>query len=258
MPPSKRALRQQMTDGGGTAALPAMTMKDLDLMLYGGGSGGAPVVAASSVVRHDDGTIEVAGYRLTGVGLVGGENASREDWMTVGRVLGKLVNGLQWLIGDWIIQAKPEWGETYASAEEVGFEETTFKDYVYVCRNVQMSVRTDILSFGHHKLVASLSPSEQREWLKRATAEGWSVSEMRAAMRGQRTPTLPDGSKDYDKIRETEAFDAVKGLRGVKNKLGKMTREERMTAAAKAAQARAYFEELENLLYRRNQEDSAG
>lgn len=257
MPPSKRALRQQMTDGGGAAALPAMTMHDLDMMLYGGGSGGAPVVAASSVVRHDDGTIEVAGFTLTGVGLTGGETSSHEDWMTVGRVLRKLENGLQWLIGDWVLKTKPEWGDTYAWAEELGFALPTLWDYVYVCRSVQISVRTEILSFGHHKLVAGIPDAKtQREWLERAEAEGWSVAAMRAAMRGQRTPTLPDGSKDYDKIRETEAFDAVKGLRGVKNKLGKMTREERMTAAASAAKARAYFEELENLLYRRNQEDA--
>ena len=214
----------------------------------------ALVPDASGVLRFDD-------VKLTRVGLIIPADGMREDTALLLLDMSLNLEGsIQWIVGDILAYGeRQKWGEFYKGAmEKYQRKYFTVADYKYVCSGVDFSVRTENLTFGHHKLVASLSPSEQREWLKRATAEGWSVSEMRAAMRGQHTPTLPDGSKDYDKIRETEAFDAVKHLRGVKNKLGKMTREERMTAAAKAAQARAYFEELENLLYRRNQEDSAG
>lgn len=248
---SKRERREQMANGGesGVAPLSGITMKDLDLMLYGGGVDDAPV-AGSEVVRHADGTIEIAGYTLTGVGLTGGENATADDWKTLGRVLRKLENGLQWLIGDWIIKAEPAWGSTYAMAEELGFEETSVKDFVYVCRHVQMSVRTDFLSFGHHKLVAAMPEDIQREWLNQAVAGQWSISQLREAMKVKRVSVLPSGETDHDKMREREAFDALKRIKNLRPaRISKMTREERFAAAADALRVKGWFGDLADQLY---------
>lgn len=257
MPQQSKRERREMMNGGGSGAAPlsGITMKDLDLMLYGGGVDNSPM-AGSEVVRHEDGTIEVAGYTLTGVGLTGGENATLDDWQTLGRVLRKLENGLQWLIGDWIIKADLEWGSTYACAEELGFDAETLRGYVYVCRNVKLWVRTHNLSFGHHKLVAAMPEDVQREWLKRADDGQWSISQLREAMKVKRVPVLPSGEKDYDKIREQEAFDSLKRIKNLRPaQISKMTREERFTAAADALRVKGWFGELADLLYGRESDE---
>lgn len=247
--PSKRDMRERMMNEGGQAvALPALTVSELDKWLYGGGED-TPVQGAE-VVRHEDGTIEIAGYKLTGVGLEGGEDATLDDWKTVGRVLRKLENGLQWLIGDWIIKAKPAWGSTYDCAEELGFEPDTLKKFVYVCRNVQLWIRIHNLSFNHHMLVAPMTADLQRDWLERAANAKWSVAQLREALKAKRVPLLTSGEKDYDKIREQEALDSLKRIKNLRPaRISKMTREERFAAAADALRVKGWFGDLADLLY---------
>ena len=84
---------------------------------------------------------------------------------------------------------RPEWGDKYTEAcERFGREKQSLKNYKWVAGSVELSVRTDNLSWEHHKLVAPLTPAAQKKWLKKAEKEGWSVSELRKAIRdAQRT-----------------------------------------------------------------------
>ncbi|MCU0466819.1 MAG: hypothetical protein MUF38_19915 [Anaerolineae bacterium] len=204
----------------------------------------ALVPDASGVLRFDD-------VKLTRVGLVFPVDGMRQD--TALLLLDMALNlegSIQWIVGDLLAYGDSQkWGEFYKAAmEKYQRQYFTVADYKYVCSSVDFSVRTENLTFGHHKLVASLPAYEQREWLDRAVAEGWSVAAMRTAMREKReklTPTLRDDSKDYDKIRHDEARAAIARLKAVRlGKIAKMSREERMLARNDALVAKAYFEEM--------------
>ena len=141
-----------------------------------------------------DGSLVAFDYRLTGIGLdPSALSGQRADWERLGQLLFRFDRSMQWLIGDWLLQGEDnKWGKHEEIAAELGLQVKTLYDYRYVARHVDFSVRTELLSFGHHKLVAQLEPSLQRRWLKRAAAgdldaasgepRPWSISRLRKEM----------------------------------------------------------------------------
>lgn len=181
-----------------------------------------------ALVPAGDGTFDFRGYRLTGVGLAGGEASSEADWAELGAVLRQLEGSLQWLIGDWVAAGELRWGKTYEEiCELTGYEYQTVRTYVYIARNVDLSIRMDKLSHAHHALVAPIAdPDLQRQWLQYAVEHRLSVAKLRAEMRaaeeeaqrqisqmagGADSPTLDPHANSDEKPHATtrEAFNKV-------------------------------------------------
>ncbi len=141
-----------------------------------------------------DGAIAAYDYRLTGIGLdPNALAADRQSWQRLGALLFRFDRSMQWLIGDWLLQGeRNNWGQHDAIARRLGYDVKTLYDYRYVARHVDFSVRTEKLSFGHHKLVAHLDADQQRRWLARAVKgdrdlqsgapRPWSISRLRKEM----------------------------------------------------------------------------
>ncbi|MBK9122828.1 MAG: hypothetical protein IPM16_06860 [Chloroflexi bacterium] len=124
--------------------------------------------------------------RVTRIGLEGFAQ-NFEEWAAFGQFLREVEAGLQWAIGDWLNQGEIRYRDTYmGAAVGLGFEVATLRDFAYVARSVKLSVRTDALSFNHHKLIAAMDPQMQRLWLARAVAANWSIGEMRDQLRGDK------------------------------------------------------------------------
>jgi N6-adenosine-specific RNA methylase IME4 len=105
---------------------------------------------------------------------------SFERWEQVGETLGRIGRAHQWWIGDWINFGERAYGEKYAQAiEDTGLDYQTTANLAWVAGKVQSSWRQETLSWSHHQEVAKLEPAEQKRWLKRAVAEGWSSKELR-------------------------------------------------------------------------------
>jgi hypothetical protein len=140
-----------------------------------------------SIVPLPNGAYSVFGFVLTPIGLELEREVTAADWEGVGNLLRRLEGSIQWLIGDWILLGERKFKETYLQySVETGYERQSLRDLVYVCSNVDLSVRTDKLTFTHHKLVAGLEREKQIHWLKRAL-EGdgknvWTVAQMRRAI----------------------------------------------------------------------------
>lgn len=114
---------------------------------------------------------------------------TREDWEQTGKLLKQLDSSMQWLIGDLIVCGEDlKWGDQKTIAESFGFEYGTIRNYAYVCRKVEMSIRSDKLDFAHHQLVAALPVGKQIFWLNAAEkgddGKRWSVSRLRDAING--------------------------------------------------------------------------
>ena len=152
----------------------------------------------------NDGSIRAYDYRLTSVGLDPNTLSDIKDhWEQLGRFLFRLDHSIQWLIGDWLLHGESnQWGKHEEIADKLGYEVKTLYDYRYVARNVHFSVRTEKLSFGHHKLVAHLQTKEQVQWLRKAAtgdtnketgqAHPWSISRLRNELLALPAPSPGD------------------------------------------------------------------
>lgn len=189
---SKREQRAAARDAGmgfgdlNADDLPETSLNEIDMGLFGNlgsltdGTGLIPTASA-------DGMIQIGHFKLTGTGLkTDSDDIDKSEWEQIGGILRRLEGSLQWLIGDWFVYGSHRWGDMYESvAESMGYNPKTLRDYAYVARNVELSIRIDILSFAHHQLVAGKSDEEQIYWLTRARDEKLTVAKLRKAINGE-------------------------------------------------------------------------
>ncbi len=203
-------------------------------------TGGALVVA-------DDGAIHVGHFTMTPIGLLVEENVHLEEWQRFGNVLQRIDAAIQWLIGDWMTYGERVWGQTYEQvAQATGYDVKTLYDYAYVARGVQFSVRTEKLSFGHHKLVAALPPDLQREWLKYAAANNLSISQLRSEL--NTTPPTPLQSSAFDSFFSPEVHRNFKKMLALGVKAGQGDRRARDKFLSQIQEFRRWLEAVEQAL----------
>ena len=188
---------------------------------------------------------------MTPTGLVAGGQATFDEWQRVGDVLKRLDASIQWLIGDWFAYGEQVWGQTYDQVSEAtGYEIKTLYDYAYVAKNVDFSVRTEKLTFGHHKLVARLEPEEQRRWLEYAAIHQLSISQLRQAM-GANSPTLSEQSEGWNTLLSPEIKRAINQLFSLGRKAGQGDRHASEKLLSQIEQHRKWLDALERMV--RNQ-----
>jgi hypothetical protein len=110
------------------------------------------------------------------------KNLPEDQWIKFGQFFNHIEVATQWWIGDWWAYGEHAYGDRKALFKEGGpLEGMSFKTcatYGYVARNVTTSTRVEVLSFKHHRIVATLPPTQQRKWLERAAKEEWSIREL--------------------------------------------------------------------------------
>jgi len=154
-----------------------------------------------SIVRQPDGTMRLGRFTLTSTSLDIPQDATEDEWSEVGQTLLQIQGSIQWHLGDWLVYGDTrEWGETYKRlAAQFEYEVQTLRVLAMVARSVHPLIRNQQLSFAHHRLVAGLSPEKQRQWLDKAAAQGWTISQTKEAMRKKRPtpPNLKPGTREH-------------------------------------------------------------
>jgi hypothetical protein len=108
-------------------------------------------------------------------------------WASAGRRFGAVGRGIQWLLGDWIAYGNSRFGERYARASKItGYDTQTLMNMVYVASRFPVSRRRENLSWSHHEALAAHSEEEQERWLDGASANRWSVADLRMMLRTSR------------------------------------------------------------------------
>lgn len=109
-------------------------------------------------------------FAITPTGIEFHEELTFEEWDDLGQKLAPVGKSIGFIIGDWINYGEGRYGEKYDDAiARTGLAVQTLRNYAWVARRVEMSVRTDNLDFTHHQVVAKLkSPDEQGHWLQMA------------------------------------------------------------------------------------------
>lgn len=154
-----------------------------------------PALGDRAIV-HEDGALQLDSFRITPIGLVGGERASEAEWRKLGKTLFRLHDSLQIIIGDWLVQGERVHGKTY---DQIAFDfdrkKKTLYNWKYVMSSVDISLRGEILTFKHYRVVAAMDHEKQAYWLALAIKHKWGAGKMQDEINETYPPELPDAPK---------------------------------------------------------------
>lgn len=119
--------------------------------------------SANSIVLQDDGLYRFRRFRMTRTHLIAPEEINPEEFEAFGYFLRGMDNAVQFWIGDWAnlyvgSEANDqERGKLYKElADRFGMQVRTIQNYASVCRNLEVSLRRETVSFTHHREVSEL------------------------------------------------------------------------------------------------------
>ena len=121
---------------------------------------------------------------FTPIGLEVIGEISFEEWHEIGLRIGRAMRAASFVVGDWMVYGEgrmdsqrtfwPDIPATHQVPTDIydeavritGMDRQTLHNYAWVARNVPASLRSEELSFEHHKKVAKLKTVEQKShWL---------------------------------------------------------------------------------------------
>lgn len=120
-------------------------------------------------------------------GLVVHGDFTKEEWESVGHQISKVTKAFMWIIGDWLLAGEGEGylpdGKLDSTAKLFGFDYQTIANAKWVAGKIPSSRRRELLSFEHHKEVASRQDAE--ELLEWAEANDATVKQLRQEKKGR-------------------------------------------------------------------------
>jgi len=140
-----------------------------------------------------------AKYQTSAVGLVAKGKATYAQWEVALSVACGIAKSCPFWIGDLLNIGEHTYGESYTQAiNDTGFDPGYLRNLKWTCSRVDLSVRSDKLSFTHHSLVAPCDPADQKKWITLAVNNKWTVKELREAM--HEGEEVEDGEGDAEDL----------------------------------------------------------
>jgi hypothetical protein len=121
-------------------------------------------------------TISPVGLRIT-------SELSFEEWSELATAIGQAARSIAFIVGDWLVYGQSLFGTDGFPDKRVdsasyqlavaatGLDLSTLQNYAYVSRSIPYSLRTERLSWEHHRLVAKLPDDGKRDWIEACVAE---------------------------------------------------------------------------------------
>jgi hypothetical protein len=168
------------------------------------------VMPDNALVKREDGAFVYKQFVLSATAMAIPDGTEEEDWQDIGRVLREMESAVSWWVGDWAVYANRVWGATAKQIAAIfEYEQATIEAYMSVAKSIPGMIRNHTVSFSHHRLVMRLPIEEQDKWITDAAREGWTIAQMREAMKGD-TPAPPrwiseNAIKDWGFLRSLES-----------------------------------------------------
>ena len=122
-------------------------------------------------------------FTVSRTGLAVHASLSFTEWASLAPRLNEASRCIGFLIGDWLVYGQGLFGldgfpdrrvdeSTYQVAiASTGLDRSTLQSYAYVSRNIPQSLRSERLSWEHHRLLAKLPVAEIGGWIAKCLAE---------------------------------------------------------------------------------------
>jgi hypothetical protein len=169
----------------------------------------------------DDKLVEMRKFKMDGFSLTmerGAGGATKLEWESAGRFLGKVNRASMFLIGDWVlagIDAGFTRGDVYDEVESItGLDNQTLRNAVYVSKHVLAQVRRADLPFYHHQMVAALPPEQQEKLLDQAATNNWTGRQLADVVQ-ERIPVSTIPTEPHEVRLAHELFDWVQKARDI-------------------------------------------
>lgn len=139
--------------------------------------------------------------KATRTALIIEDGATDAQLAEIGLSLASIEGSRSWWIGDYGVTLTSRKGEHYTAgrAEVLGIEDQSFRVYVGVSRFYNPLTRIyDLLTFSHYRAAQDECGGDlavAQEWLQKAQDGGWSVSQLRKAMRRAGAELTNDSSE---------------------------------------------------------------
>jgi len=151
----------------------------------------------TSIQLNKDKDIVYSSFTLHKNGLTAIGNPTFEQWEECGEFIRKAEGSVLLWLGDWTNYGEANYGEKYSQAlDSSNFELGTLQNASYVARKVEPSLRSEVLGYAHHQLVAPLPPKLQDKMLRLAEKNNLSVSELRVHIREAQKDASTDDIDD--------------------------------------------------------------
>jgi hypothetical protein len=183
--------------------------------------------AANALIPTEDGSRTLGRFRLTRTALFIPADVTEDEMVIMGDFLRQSFGGMQFWIGDYAGKFHDGYGEMYTRlAEYFQIEERTLRNWAWVCRKIDLSLRKDNLTFSHHLVVAGLKPAlrgREEELLNHAAQNDMKVDEFKAYIKKllprkvnktsaatrlfdkDQAPSIPDLRRIYKEARTGDA-----------------------------------------------------
>lgn len=144
-------------------------------------------------------------FSIHRTGLVIHGDPALEAWIEAGKTLRELDSSIHWWIGDWLNYGQKKYGITYEEAmKKTGFAYQTLMDDKWIASRIGFSLRKEILTWGHHRIVASLPPHQQETLLNLAVDRKLTIDQLRAQVK--QVKALPPAESAGTRPREALIF----------------------------------------------------
>ena len=121
--------------------------------------------------------------KISPLGLQASSKLTGDEWAAMAPLLGNAARALAFIIGDWLVYGDDLFGVDSPpnrhisaalyekAATDTGLDIPTLQIYAFVSRRVPHRLRSERLSWEHHKVLAKMSETEQAEWIQTCHAE---------------------------------------------------------------------------------------
>jgi hypothetical protein len=130
-----------------------------------------PIVLPSNKV-----TISPVGMQITG-------ELTFDEWRDLAASIGQAARSVAFIMGDWLVYGQSLFGTggfpdkrvdsvSYELAiAATGLDLSTLQNYAYVSRSVPYSLRSELLSWEHHRILAKLPEEKIAPWIQTCETE---------------------------------------------------------------------------------------
>jgi hypothetical protein len=108
---------------------------------------------------------------------------SLDEWRDLAPSIGEVASSIAFIVGDWLVYGQGCFGNDTTPASKVdghsyqlalaatGLDLSTLQNYAYVSRSIPYALRSERLSWEHHRLLAKLPDDEIQSWIATCVAE---------------------------------------------------------------------------------------